>query len=293
MVSFIITNYNTANLVIDCAESIARHICDTQYEIIVVDNLSAPADREKLAAYAAGNFHIIFSKQNLGFGGGNMLGAQMAKGDYLCFINSDVIFEGDCVTPLIRRLQAEPEIGCITPQQYSGDREPVRAFNHKNGILYEICSKRLLEKMFPNKYPSRKKVYTHPFRAHHINGCFMLFSEKTFWEAGGFDWNIFLYGEEYDVAMRLKNIGKVCVVDPLYGFVHLHGQSTKSMSKATRREGFISQLYVYRKYHSYPMYIIYKLVVLLKLIPNVKRWYFIPTLLFGDNSRSMRHKEYT
>lgn len=54
---------------------------------------------------------LIISKLNAGFGGGNMLGANQARGKYILFLNSDVLLTEDCIKPLCDMLENNPHIG--------------------------------------------------------------------------------------------------------------------------------------------------------------------------------------
>ena len=291
-VSFVILNYNTARLVLKCIDSIRKYVSDTTFELIVVDNDSNQADRDILISHAD-EFRLVVSRQNLGFGGGNMLGANVAVGEYICFLNSDVELTSDCVTPLMDYLESHKDIGCITPQQYNPDGQLVSSFNHDLGLLPSIVNRKILERLFPVTFPSRRRLHEAPFKAHHINGCFLLMPTSLFWQCGGFDMNIFLYSEEYDLSMRLLRIGYHCAVDPRYSFIHHQGKSTESTRSLTCREGFISELYTFRKYHNAFHSFLYRLVLIVKLIPNVKRWYIYPVLFSGSPlSLSMRHKKY-
>lgn len=296
-VSFIILTYNTSELALQCIDSVHTHLSrDITYEteFIVVDNCSKQEEQDILNEKLPQWCTLIKSRQNVGFGGGNMLGANFASGDYLCFLNSDIIFEQDCITPLLTELEEDKTIGCITPQQYNGERKMVRSFNHEHSILNKVVNKSILEKLFPTHYPSRKQLYDHTFNVHNINGCFMLFPANAFWECGGFDVNIFLYCEEYDVAMRMAKKGYRMVVNPRYSFLHLQGQTTNKSFSLTRREGFISDLYTYRKYHGRISYFIYWLIMFVKVLPKYKIWYVIPVMLCGGGvSRSMRNLRFT
>lgn len=292
-VSFIILNYNTAGLTLKCISSIREYMGSLSYEIIVVDNASDPADLDIIKQHQDG-FRLVVSRQNLGFGGGNMLGANIAEGEYLCFLNSDVELVSDCVTPLIEYIRANHDTGCITPQQYNADGQLVSSFNHDLGLLPSIVNRKILEKLFPVKFPSRSRLHDKPFKAHHVNGCFLFLPSALFWQCGGFDVNIFLYSEEYDLAMRLLAHGRYCVVDPRSKFIHHQGKSTFKARSLTRREGFISAVYVFRKYHGAFHSLLYRLVLIIKLIPKVKLWYVLPVLFSGSPlSLSMRHKPFT
>ncbi len=292
MVSFIILNYNTHELTERCVESIRRHIPAESYEIIVVDNDSRPDDREALKKATGTTVRLMVNKMNTGFGAGNMLGAYAAKGDYLCFLNSDVYLTEDCVTPLCTYLHQHPETGVITPQQYDGEGRIVPSFDHAPGIWIELLGNRPLEWLFPARYPRRKhQHYTHPFAATQINGCFMLFPADKFWKAGGFDLNLFLYYEEFDICSRLRKKGWNSVVYPGCRFSHLHEQSTRRIRSATIREMYISRMYCYRKYHGLTTATLYRLVNLLIVLCKPHKWYILPVLWRGEAlSLSLRHR---
>lgn len=292
VVSFIILNYNTSLLVHKCIDSINCHVKGICYEVVVVDNNSSTVERALLDD-VADSVIVVDSRQNLGFGGGNMLGANRAHGEYLCFLNSDVELTQDCVTPLVEYLRDHSDVGCITPQQYGTDGRMVSSFNHDLGLLPSIVSRSLLEKVAPGRYPSRKRLYDAPFKAHHINGCFLLMPSALFWECGGFDMNIFLYSEEYDLAMRLLKLGRYCVVDPRYSFTHHQGKSVSGSGSLTRREGYISAVYAFRKYHNAFHTFLYRVVLIVKLLFKVRQWYILPVLLSGSPlSLSMRHRSF-
>jgi len=294
MVSFIIVNYNTSALVHECAASIRRYCTAEPFEIVVVDNASRPEEQERLKDLAADDCHLVMSRFNAGFGLGNMLGANVAKGDYLCFINSDAFLVEDCIHPLCEYLREHADVGCVTPQQVNGEGKPVYSHNHRDCIGNIFFSRNLYDTICGKNYPRRDDFsHTVPFFVQDINGCFMLFPTKTFFEIGGFDTNIFLYREEYDVGCRLRNAGYKCVVHPQYKFVHLRGSSTGDSHKQTSCETQMGKIYVYSKHHGLLLSLLYKyLLILTHTLPDPKRWYQLPILLSpSPMSKSMRHKK--
>jgi GT2 family glycosyltransferase len=286
MVSFIILNYNGAHLTKECVVSIERHIKITPYEIIIVDNGSKDDDYEKLRYLK----HTVYrSKINLGFGGGNMLGANFAEGNFLCFINSDVIFVEDCVSPLCEYLESHRDIGCVTPVQYNKNGGEARSFKHPFGIRHELFGDKVFEMLFPKLFPNRNKV-SKTIIVSEINGCFMLFRADDFWKIKGFDTNIFLYCEEYDISRKLRLLGMGCAVYSNAKFIHLNGASTHR-NKEIKKELCISKIYTYSKYHHPFMSGIYRIVILLKMLVKPHRWYMIPSIIDGEVlSHSMKNR---
>lgn len=290
MVSFIILNYNTPELTKQCMDSIEQFHGKNAYEIIVVDNHSSQENYEKLLTLNQGVHQIVRSKLNTGFGLGNMLGAEQASGDYLCFLNSDVQLVEDCVTPLIEYLSLHQDVGVVTPQQYRPGGLPASAFRHKFGIRHDLFGDKLFEKLFPQKYPPRRDLSrTEPFVVPEINGSFMLFPSAVFWEIGGFDTNIFLFHEEYDIARRLEQAGYKNVVYPAVRFLHAHGASSHQAKKEIRKERFISKIYCYSKYHHPLMTFLFRAENVAKKLFSPKSWYLLPVFFRGNTlALSMR-----
>ena len=289
MVSFIILNYNTPDLTAQCIQSIETFCGKGSYEIIIVDNNSEQANYEHLVQLTQGRYQIIRSKINTGFGLGNMLGAEQATGDYLCFLNSDVLLVEDCITPLVEYLSATKDVGVITPQQYR-PHATAYSFRHKFGIRRDLFGDDIFEYLFPKKFPKRSDLSrTEPFVVSEINGSFMLFPTVVFWEIGGFDTNIFLFHEEYDIARRLEALGYKNVVYPTVRFLHAHGASSTEAKKDIRKERFISKIYCYSKYHHPLMTFFFRLENLIAKLFPPKNWYLLPVFLTGNTlALSMR-----
>ena len=289
MVSFIILNYNTPDITAQCVQSIETFYGNEDYEIIIVDNHSEQANYERLVQLNQGRHQIIRSKLNTGFGLGNMLGAEQTSGDYLCFLNSDVQLVEDCITPLVEYLSTHSEVGVITPQQYRLNGRAF-AFRHKFGIRRDLFGDDIFEYLFPKKYPKRSNLSrTEPFAVSEINGSFMMFRTTVFWEIGGFDTNIFLFHEEYDIARRLEALGYTNVVFPTVRFLHAHGASSSENKRDIRKERFISKIYCYSKYHHPLMTGLFRFENIVMKLFSPKNWYLIPVFLTGNTlALSMR-----
>jgi len=85
--SIIILNWNTLSYLKKCIESIKKYTKD--YELIIIDNNSSEDGTKSYIINEANK--CLFNLTNLGFSKGNNQGAKMATGEYLCFMNSDVI----------------------------------------------------------------------------------------------------------------------------------------------------------------------------------------------------------
>jgi len=63
-----------------------------QYELVFIDNGSTDGTYEYIKEYLHGSLHRIYrSETNLGFARGNNMGLNITTGEYICFLNNDVV----------------------------------------------------------------------------------------------------------------------------------------------------------------------------------------------------------
>ncbi|WP_010182157.1 glycosyltransferase family 2 protein [Aquimarina agarilytica] len=268
-VSIITINYNNSKLTYDFLVSLNNFFPEKYtYEVVIIDNGSNKSSYYELKAIIKKlNFPVKLHRSNinLGFGGGNMLGNQFAQGNYLAFINNDIVFTEDCFTSLIEFMQSNENIGVTTPQQYNIEKKPTSGIDYFHGIRKELFGRSFYElflekdRVRRNHFPYKKET-----KADFIQGCFMFFEKNRFNEVGGFDTNLFLYFEEMDICYRLNNRGYESYLIPNSSFLHLHGGSTK-VNFRIKQEFLISRLYIYRKNYSYLKYKVLQFIISVKL----------------------------
>lgn len=247
--SIVLINYNSTSYTIDCIDSIVEVIGDKlNYEIFVVDNKSENIEVSKLKDYlffkSYKHVYFIESDANLGFSGGNMLGAKQANGDFLVFVNNDTLFHEDTFTKLYEFMEQNKNIGVSTCLSKDKNGKNFASFDHFIGIRKVLFGRWLLENVF--KKPKRKKVYHNPIEVDAVQGCLMFFDSKVFYKIGGFDSNLFLFYEEIDICKRVKKEGYKVIYNPISYFIHFNGSSTKN-SISKKSEILISLLYVLKK----------------------------------------------
>lgn len=257
-VSCIIINFNTSNYTLECLESIIDlEESAIDYELVVIDNASEVEDYKILTQgiHQLNNDRIkLFrSKKNLGFGGGNMMGVQMAAScKYYAFINNDTLhLEKNTLNELTHFMESNPEIGISSPQMLDQNKKFRVTIDHFSSLGREILRRPLLEKLFPKTYLNRKKFYKSPTRVHYVQGSYMFTKASAFNSIGGFDDNLFLYYEESDVSYRLlKQLNLSTYLYPKLSYVHYKSASTKK-GIAIKIEQKISLLYYTKKHHGF------------------------------------------
>lgn len=298
--SIIIINYNTSKLTFDCLKSIYLQTPkNINFEVIVVDNASGYEDYEKLKiqieAENLQNTFLFRSKINGGFASGNMLGVQFAKGEFLAFINNDVVLIEDSFTYPIQYLNNNKNVGLVGIQPIYENKTKQVAFSHFDTLSNRFLGTWLYEKFYP-KVTKRYGKFDKPTVVDYVVGSYMLFRAKDFYKIGGFDTNLFLYYEEMDIGKRLKKNNLESVFIPTINYIHINGASTK-LGYLIKIELKISHLYVVRKNHGFLNYLFLKyffiLMFFFKTIFKPRHYkLFFKLLTFGPPlASSIRHKQ--
>src|SRR5271157_3134470 len=96
LVSIIIVNFNGKRFLNECLSTVLGSKYPN-FEVIFVDNASTDKSLDFVSEVFAKNkfLKIIRNSKNLGFGPGNNVGFEQAKGDYIVFLNNDTSVDSD------------------------------------------------------------------------------------------------------------------------------------------------------------------------------------------------------
>ncbi|MCR4298350.1 MAG: glycosyltransferase, partial [Gallionella sp.] len=101
-------NYNAGGILLECIASAQRQA----EQIIVVDNASTDNSIAALRnAFPA--VRLICNERNLGFAAACNLGAQIADGDHVLFLNPDCILEANAIPVLLAAVHSADAIGMV------------------------------------------------------------------------------------------------------------------------------------------------------------------------------------
>jgi GT2 family glycosyltransferase len=233
--SIIILSYNTKEVTERCLTSLLKSLPHTkklESEVIVVDNGSTDGSGEMLQRHKAHRvLKVIKNNNNLGFAQANNQAIKVAKGQYILFLNSDVILNKINFIRLVNYLDTKKEVGVLTVkvQLPSGDIDPAshRGFPTVwNSFCYFFKLEKLLGR-FPfigRLFGGYHLAYLDLATAHEIDspsGAFYLTRKKILDEVDGFDEQFFMYGEDLDLSYRIKEAGYKVLYYPLFSVTHL------------------------------------------------------------------------
>lgn len=238
LVSIVIVNWNTRDLLIECIRSIVDNTADVDYEIIVVDNASADHSVEAVRE-AFPSVKVIASAENLGFAAGNNLGIAEAAGDFLLLLNPDTIVPAGTIRGLVDFLIAHEDVGVVGPLLVGDDgRTQISSFGLNPGPLEAALRAARIWRIAPSSSlarrfliaPSEGEPWTY---VEHILGACMLLRTKDMRAINGFDEGFFLFLEETDICFRIKQIGLRTAYFTGVSITHLGEQSMQGILDKT------------------------------------------------------------
>lgn len=230
-IGIIIVNYNGKHLL----EKNLQSVVDTEYEdfeIIVVDNASVDGSIE----YLRKNFpivKIVESKDNLGFGRGNNLGVkEYPNFDAYLFLNNDVSVPEDWLGKLVVTLQEKNDAGAVGPkilyskEKLGNDRRIINSagiYVDKHFMPYD---------RFDKEEDNSKFNVVEEVDA--IMGGAFLIRRDVFEKTGGFNPKMFLYYEDIDLSLRIRDLGYKIYYNGNAEVYHDHMASSKKLGMRKR-----------------------------------------------------------
>lgn len=255
MLSILVVNWNTRDLLRACLRSIAEHPSQQPYEVIVVDNASTDGSAE-MVRNEFPEVILVASAKNTGYAAGNNLAFREASGDWLLTLNPDTEFVDDSLDRAIGILRMHPEAGCLGIRQVGVDgsvQSSVRGFPTMTGIFGDITGLGKAMGGALDSYRLSRFDYEREQRAPQPMGTFLLFRRKALEAVGDakapFDEGFPIFFNEVDLLYRLNKAGWPCYYTPDAKILHYGGESTKQVRKSMIWESHRSLIRYMRKHH--------------------------------------------
>jgi GT2 family glycosyltransferase len=199
-ISVIVVSYNGRAYLERCLGSLLAEGA-TDHEVILVDSASADGS----AAYVERAFPevCVVRTTNGGYGHGCNVGARLAHGAYLAFLNQDTVVRPGWAEALVAALQHSPAGGLSTPCILLL-REPSRANTCGNDVH---CSGLTLCRGLG----APAGALGEDAEVGAISGAAFAVSKHLFVKLGGFDERFGMYMEDTDLSLRARLAGYRCL----------------------------------------------------------------------------------
>jgi glycosyltransferase involved in cell wall biosynthesis len=182
-VSIVIPTYNRARYVVQTVDSVVAQTFG-DWHLIIVDDGSTDETPRRLEPYTRDARISLLRKQNRGQATARNIGLHHARGELLCFLDSDDVWKPDKLARQVRLMDEHPQYDVVY-----GDRETIDADGrllHRDNM--QRHSGRITRKLLSDNFIS---FSTAMIRADRLRAI------------GGFDTDV-RYGDDYDMWLRLS-----------------------------------------------------------------------------------------
>jgi GT2 family glycosyltransferase len=215
-VSIIIAVYNNLPYTYNCLRALSEHIGEEYtYEVIVINDNSQ--DKTVSVLSQVGNLIIISNTENKGFVLSCNIGASLAKGEYLCFLNNDTIVQKGWLEALVTLLDNDKTVGITGSKLVFGDGDLQEA----GGIVWQDGE----TTHYGRRGDSKNKKYNFAREVDYCSGASLMISKQDFDLLNGFDERFVPgYFEDTDLCLSMKyKLHKKVIYQPLSVAVHFEG----------------------------------------------------------------------
>ncbi|MEO8288677.1 MAG: glycosyltransferase family 2 protein [Chloroflexota bacterium] len=176
--------------------------------------------------------------------------------EYVLFLNPDTVLPENALDVTVGFLEAHPEAGIMGPKVVKPDGNLDlacrRSFPTPASGLFKLAG---LSKIFPKSKSLAKYNLTYlsddeTAEVDSVMGAYMLVRSDALGEAGLYDERFFMYGEDLDLAYRVKERGWKVFYHPGVEVLHHKGASSRKQSERSIREFYRAMHIFYRKHYA-------------------------------------------
>ena len=227
-ITIAIVNYNSSSMVLQCIRSVVEFSGDLDYEIIIVDNASSDDSVELIKASFPEHL-LIENKTNLGFSKAVNQAFKASSGEYFFLLNPDAKLISNIFPGMISFFQTHPKAGIVAPRITFPDNRLHPSARRFITLLAAILDVLQIHFYFSNNAVAKRFEYdkwkhNEVREVDWVTGAAFLTKRKTFEDCGMLDERFFMYFEDMDYCMCVKQNGYATYFCPQFSVVHHHAR---------------------------------------------------------------------
>lgn len=261
-----VLNYNSGDYLFKCLESIKDVKDEANISVVAIDNNSTD-ESFNLAKETFKAVKFVQNDENLGFSKGYNNTLKEIKSEFVLLLNPDCLLEKGVIKNVLEDFENNENAGAITCKIIlSNGKTDLTA--HRGfptpwaSLLYAFGNDSL--------YHLTGKVSGEIHEVDAISGAFFFTKKSILEEVGYLDERFFLYGEDIDLSLRIKNKGYKILYDPTIKITHYkgissglkkHSQDLTAANSATRKKAmnafYEAMILFYDKHYKnkYPFFV--------------------------------------
>lgn len=227
VLSVIILNYNTKELLEDCLISIKANMSEVPMEVIVSDNASTDGGPEMVKKKFP--WVKLIEGANEGYSAGNNRARPFVHGQMVLFLNPDTVVYKDVFARTVDYLKNHLDVGALTCKLVLPDGSLDRDVRRRFPTPRISFNRLILGKTREYYYEDIPDTEIHDVEA--IQGAFFLTWKKILDKVGWFDEGYFFDGEDVDLCYQIHKLGYKLVYYPDVYITHLKGVTKGKVEK--------------------------------------------------------------
>ena len=230
LITLSVVTYNNQGIVLETLESLlAEWPGEHAPAITLIDNHSTDGTAAIVKAFAESHDGVdcILSEHNGGYGSGHNLALLHTSSRYHVICNPDIRLRPGALSRLADFMEQHPEVGVVSPRFLFPDGR-LQPNNHRLPTFTDLFLRRFIPGRWRRHFDRREAHYLMldigyeqvcevPFPS----GAFMFCRTETLQRIGGFDEAFFLYFEDVDLALRVRQAGQKTLFCPEAEVIHL------------------------------------------------------------------------
>ncbi len=211
-VSIIVPAFNKWQYTFKCLMKLLENTQGVPHETIVVDNASS--DETPLAMPQLQGIRYHRNETNLGFAKACNQGAQLARGQYLLFLNNDTEPQPGWLPPMVRCLDTDPAVQIVGSKLLFPD-----GFLQHAGVAVSYAAPFPISP-FHIQYRHPAHESTRVLELNVVTGACLLIRAETFRKLGGFHEGYVNGYEDVDLCLQVREAGGLVVYTPESVLIH-------------------------------------------------------------------------
>jgi len=237
-ISIVIVNWNVKEQLGECLRSL-KNISNPKIETIVIDNNSSDGSIEMIRTEYP-EVKLIANSGNVGFARACNQGIYASSGEYILLLNPDTEVPEGSLEKLLRIARQNQNAGIIGPKIVYPDgslQESVRRFpRFVDQTLIQLKLHRLLKKSrWIKDYLMVDFDYEKTQTVDQVMGAAFLIPRPIITHLSGLDERYFIWFEEVDFCLKVKNAGRKVLYTPDVQIIHKQGQSFFQLVSSSRQ----------------------------------------------------------
>jgi N-acetylglucosaminyl-diphospho-decaprenol L-rhamnosyltransferase len=242
-ISISLVNTDNRDLLLDCLRSLGGAARSVSLQTIVVDNASTDGSADAVEAEFPG-VEVVRRERRNGFGANHNEGIRRSRGRYVLILNEDTVLHEGMLDAMCRFMDENPEIGVTGPRIYypDGSVQP-SAFRFPTPARVALTTLTLQRAFWRQSDTDRIA------RVDWVCAAALLARRTALEAIGGFDERLFIYSEDPDLCLRMRDAGYATAFFPDASLVHFENATTTGVPERRIYQMERSRAIYARKHH--------------------------------------------